>query len=45
MLTTHVDHHFNDKFIPPYHVGHFINGDGHKLTTRYICRTFYTFRD
>ena len=26
----HVDNHFSDKFIPPCHVGYFINGDGQK---------------
>ena len=39
----HVDNHFSDKFVHLCHIGYFINGDKRKLTTEYICRTFYTF--
>ena len=39
----HVDNHFSEKFIHLCHVDYFINGDGQKLTTGYICHTFYTF--
>ena len=41
----HVDNHFNDKFVSLCHVGYFINGYLQKLTTEYICHTFYTFGD
>ena len=41
----HVDNHFNTKFVSQCHVGYFINGDGRKLTARYICHTFYTLGD
>ena len=41
----HADNHFSDTFVPPCHVSYFINGDKRKLTGRYICHTFYTFRD
>ena len=41
----HVGHHMNDKFVPLCHVDYFINSHGHKLTVKYICRTFYTFDD
>ena len=27
ILTIHVDNHLSDKFVSPYHVGYFINGD------------------
>ena len=45
MLAIHIGNDFTDKFVLPYHVGYFINGDKRKLTVGYICRTFYTFRD
>ena len=45
MLAIHVGNHFSDKFVPPCHIGYFINGDGRKLMVGYICRTFYIFRD
>ena len=38
-------HHFHEKFVPSCHVCYFINNDRQKLTTEYIYRTFYTFRD
>ena len=41
----HVDNHLNDKFVPMCHVYYFINGDGQKLMTEYICRTFYTSKN
>ena len=40
----HVDYHFNDKFVPLYHVGYFINDDRWKLMAKYIYCTFYIFR-
>ena len=30
-------------FVPLYHVGFFIDGNGWKLTDRWICLTFFTF--
>ena len=45
ILAIHVDNHFSDKFVLLCHVGDFINGDRRKLTAKYICRTFYIFRD
>ena len=41
----HIENHFSDKFVPLCYVGYFINGDGRKLKSGYICHTFYTFRD
>ena len=41
----HVDGHFSDKFVFLCHVRYFINGDGRKLTAKYIYHIFYTFRD
>ena len=41
----HVDNHLSEKFVSLCHVGYFINDDGWKLTTEYICHTFYTFGD
>ena len=41
----HVDNHFNEKFVPLCHVDYFINGDEWKLTTEYISRIFYTFKN
>jgi len=36
-LTIHADNNLSDKFVPPCHVGYFINGDRRKLTARYIA--------
>ena len=36
----HVGNHFCRIFIPPSHIGSFINGDRWKLTNEWICRTF-----
>ena len=33
----HVGNYFNNKFIPLYHVGYFINGDRRKLIAEYVC--------
>ena len=41
----HINNLFSDKFIHLCHVDYFINGDGYKLTVKYICRTFYTFEN
>ena len=41
----HVDNHFSDKFVPMCHVSYFINSNRRKLSTEYICHTFYTFGD
>jgi len=40
----HNNNYFNDKFVHLCHINYFINGDGRKLTTEYICDTFYTLR-
>jgi len=42
MPTIQVCNHFSDKFVPPCHVGYFINDDARKLRAGYICHTFYT---
>ena len=41
----HIDNYFSDKFVYLCHVNYFINGDGQKLMTEYICYTFYMFDD
>ena len=45
MLAIYIHNHSSDKFVPPYHIGYFINGGRQKLMAGYIYDTYYIFKD